>query len=70
MLLKSANFFDDFKHCLTFFLFRKQYCASAQLRGTIVPKNAAQQGQVLMLFGTVELFCIPAAMLYFGAFDG
>ena len=48
--------FDDFKHCLFFFVFRMQFCASAQLRGTIVPKKSVQQCQFLMLFGTVELF--------------
>ena len=56
MLFKNADFWwfqALFNH---FFVFWKQYCASAQLRGTIVPKKAVQQCQGLMLFGLVELF--------------
>ena len=62
--------FDNFKHCLTFFCFSEAVLCFSTVEGYNSAKKTVQQCQGLMLFGTVELFCIPAAMLYFGAFDG
>ena len=55
-LFKNANFWWFQALFNLFVLFRKQYCASAQLRGTIVPKK---------LFNNANVWCFSALLSFF-----